>query len=138
MSSMDYNPLEDLRILVVDDQRSMRSILRRLLNEIGIRDIIEGSSGEDALEKIQIPYEKAPDLVICDLYMEHMDGLEFSNLVRRQKVEKLAGIPILILTGEQDKMIVGVAKQAGATKVLSKPISAPELKIEISAAIGFG
>ena len=116
----------------------MRGILRRLLNDIGVRDIIEGSSGEDALEKIQTANEKAPDLVICDLYMEHMDGLEFCNLVRRQKVEKLEGTPILILTGERDKMMVDVAKQAGATTVLSKPISAPELKTEISTAIGFG
>ena len=107
---MIYNPLEDLRILIVDDQRSMRGILRRLLNDIGVRDIIEGSSGEDALEKIQTANEKAPDLVICDLYMEHMDGLEFCNLVRRQKVEKLAGTPIIILTGERDKMMVDVAK----------------------------
>ena len=135
---MIYNRLEDLRILIVDDQRSMRGILRRLLNDIGVRDIIEGSSGEDALEKIQTTNEKAPDLVICDLYMEHMDGLEFCNLVRRQKVEKLAGTPIIILTGERDKMMVDVAKQAGATTVLSKPISAPELKTEISTAIGFG
>ena len=135
---MIYNPLEDLRILIVDDQRSMRGILRRLLNDIGVRDIIEGSSGEDALEKIQTANEKAPDLVICDLYMEHMDGLEFCNLIRRQKVEKLEGTPILILTGERDKMMVDVAKQAGAATVLSKPISAPELKTEISTAIGFG
>ena len=135
---MIYNPLEDLRILIVDDQRSMRGILRRLLNDIGVRDIIEGSSGVGALEKIQTANEKAPDLVICDLYMEHMDGLEFCNLVRRQKVEKLAGTPIIILTGERDKMMVDVAKRAGATTVLSKPISAPELKTEISTAIGFG
>ena len=129
---------EDCRARIVDDQRSMRLIVRRLLNDIGIRDIIEGSSGEDALENIQIPNEKAPDMVICGLYMEHMDELEFSTLVRRQKVEQLAGIPILILTGEQDKMIVDVARQAGATKVLSKSISAPELKTEIAAAIEFG
>ena len=135
---MIYNPLEDLRILIVDDQRSMRGILRRLLNDIGVRDIIEDSSGEDALEKIQTANEKAPDLVICDLYMEHVDGLEFCNLVRRQKVEKPAGTPIIILTGERDKMMVDVAKQAGATTVLSKPISAPELKTGISTAIGFG
>ena len=92
---MIYNPLEDLRILIVDDQRSMRGILRRLLNDIVVRDIIEGSSGEDALEKIQTANEKAPDLVICDLYMEHMDGLEFCNLVRRQKVKNLREPPSL-------------------------------------------
>jgi len=129
---------EGRRACIVDDQRSMRLIVLQLLNDIGIRGIIGGSSGEDALENIQIPNEKAPDMVICGLYMEHMDELELSALVRRQKVEQLAGIPTLILTGEQDKMIVDVTRQAGATKVLSKPISAPELKTEIAATIEFG
>ena len=90
---MIYNPLEDLRILIVDDQRSMRGILRRLLNDIGVRDIIEGSSGEDALEKIQTANEKARDLVICDLYMEHMDGLEFCKFGPPPKSGKTCGNP---------------------------------------------
>ncbi len=69
--------------------------------------------------------------------MEGMDGLQFSNEIRRSKDPRVAGIPILILTGEQDTFIHEVVEDAGVTKVLLKPISGEELGKEIEAAVGF-
>ncbi len=70
--------------------------------------------------------------------MANMDGMEFVDMVRRNKVPKLAGIPIIILTGDKDTFMHAVSTQAGAAKVLTKPISAPDLRIEIAAVVGFG
>jgi two-component system, chemotaxis family, chemotaxis protein CheY len=113
-------------------------IVRRLLGQIEITNVIEAEDGQMALDYLENPSNQPPDLVICDLHMANVDGLEFSNLVRRNKVPRLAGIPILILTGDSDEFMHEVTEQAGATKVLTKPISAPDLRLEIASAIGFG
>ncbi len=135
---MSSDPLSELRVMVVDDQRTMRTIVKKLLEQIHIVEVTEAENGLEALEIIQNPSNPPPDLVICDLHMDKMDGLEFANLVRRNKVPKLAGIPILMLTGDKDTFMHEVSAQAGATKVLTKPISAPDLRTEIAAVIGFG
>ena len=135
---MSIDLFVSLRAMIVDDQRAMRMIIRSLLSQVEINNVIEAEDGQQALDYLQHPANQPPDLVICDLHMANVDGLEFSNLVRRNKVPKLAGIPILILTGDSDKFMHEVTEQAGATKVLTKPISAPDLRKEIAAAIGFG
>jgi two-component system, chemotaxis family, chemotaxis protein CheY len=135
---MSDDPLSELCVMIVDDQRAMRMIVRRLLGQIEITNVIEAEDGQMALDYLENPSNQPPDLVICDLHMANVDGLEFSNLVRRNKVPRLAGIPILILTGDSDEFMHEVTEQAGATKVLTKPISAPDLRLEIASAIGFG
>jgi two-component system, chemotaxis family, chemotaxis protein CheY len=135
---MSVDPLSEICVMIVDDQRAMRMIIRRLLSQENIENVIEAENGREALDFLLHPSNQTPDLVICDLHMANIDGLEFSNLVRRNKVPKLAGIPILILTGDHDTFMHEVTQQAGATKVLTKPISAPDLRKEIASAIGFG
>ena len=126
-----------IRVLVVDDHRTMRQIIRRLLGQIGVHDVDDAEDGEQALEKLRNPTADRPDIVICDLHMENMDGMDFCNHVRRDKNDAIRAIPVIILTGEQDPFVHDVTKQVGATTVLVKPVSAGDLKIEIEAAVGF-
>ena len=123
----------EIRALIIDDQSTMRSIVRQLLSQIGIHDIREAQNGEEALEIINQPNEEDPDIIICDLHMDKMDGLEFCNLVRRDKEHD---IPIIILTGDSDALLHEVSKQVGAVAVLTKPVSAPELLVHIRTALG--
>ncbi len=126
-----------LHILVIDDQRSMRSIMRELLHQIGVREIGTASDGEKGLEYLRRPMEDFPDLIICDLHMENMDGMEFCNAVRRDEALRNKHVPIIILTGDRDKLLHEVAKQVGAVTVVTKPITAEELKAVISDKVGF-
>lgn len=126
-----------IRVLVIDDQRSMRSIVRRLLSQVGITDVEEAENGEQALALLRQPNFTDPDVIICDLHMDHVDGLEFCNQVRRDESIRNRAIPILVLTGDLDTMIRDVSIQVGATAVLAKPISAIDLLKEIHDAIGF-
>ena len=68
--------------------------------------------------------------------MEGMDGLEFVNKIRRSKNQAIHQIPVLILTGDSDKLLHQVADQVGAAKILQKPISAPDLRKEIANILG--
>lgn len=108
-----------------------------MLGQIGIQDVADAEDGEAALEMLHSPQAKDPDLIICDLHMEKMDGMDFCNKLRLDKNEVLRAIPVIILTGEQDTFVHDVTRQVGATMVLVKPISAGDLKERIEAAIGF-
>lgn len=126
----------DLKVLVVDDYRSMRMLLRRMLNEMGIIQIDEAANGRVALERLTSP-SGMPDLVICDLHMEEMDGLEFLQTARRDEAVRNRQVPVLILTGESDPLLLEVVAQVGAAAVIHKPISTPDLAKRIEQIIGF-
>ncbi len=123
-----------VRVLVVDGQRGMRSILRQLLAQIGIEDVLEAANGEEAIEIIDRAEHVEPDVIICDLRLDKVDGLELCNMFRRDK-DRVT--PIIIVTGESDEFLHEVARQVGAVEVLTKPVSAPDLLEQIQAAIGF-
>jgi CheY-like chemotaxis protein len=132
------NPLSDLNVLVVDDHSAMRRILRRLLEAIDIRNVTEAANGAEAITILEgTSQDEDHDLVICDLFMDKMDGLEFCNAVRRSDPLRKRRIPIILLTAERDKLLLDVVRQVGATTVIHKPISAPDLKKVIERSVGF-
>ncbi|MEQ8666913.1 MAG: response regulator [Rhodospirillales bacterium] len=119
-------------IMVVDDQRAMRAIVRQLLSQQGMENVIEAENGLHAMKIMGLPDAQKPDVIICDLHMDGMDGMEFVHQLRRAKNQT----PVLILTGDRNEFLHEVTEQAGASKVLTKPISAPDLASEIHVAIG--
>ena len=127
----------NIKVLVVDDQATMRRIIRRSLRKIGITDVQQAENGAAALDWLNFPNNPSPDIIICDLYMDTMDGLEFANLIRRGKGGPAKSIPILLLTGENDKLLLEVAQQVGVTQVLQKPISPQDLGVAIAHALGY-
>ncbi len=129
--------LSCLRVLVVDDQPTMRSIVRRLLSQVGINNIDEAANGEEAIAKLRNPRAKDPDVIVSDLHMDGIDGLQLCNTIRRDKHIRNRSIPIVILTGDDDELIHEVSEQVGAVEVLTKPVNAKELFDCIQTAIGF-
>ena len=115
---------EHLRVLIVEDNLHMRSLLRTLLNSVGIREIVEASSGGSALTLLR---EKKCDLVLSDLAMKPMDGLEFSRTVRTAENSPNPFVPIIMITGHTEKHRVEAARDAGVTEFLAKPITAQSL-----------
>ena len=126
-----------IHVLVVDDQRTMRSIIRQLLGRVGINNVSEAEHGEQALAMVRAPMADIPDVIICDLPMPRMDGMALCNRLRRSEDVLHRGIPILILTGDEDELLHAVSRQVGASKILMKPIAANDLLAEIRAAVGF-
>jgi two-component system, chemotaxis family, chemotaxis protein CheY len=128
--------LSDLKVLIVDDQRTMRSILRQLLGSLGIKQTFEAENGELALEFLTDTKNPVVDAIICDVVMEKMDGMDFCNAVRRSDLGRIKNIPILMLTAMHDDMIEEVLRQVGAADIAHKPISAPELAKRIERLVG--
>jgi two-component system, chemotaxis family, chemotaxis protein CheY len=121
MLRIDFNKL---RFLVCDDNAHMRRILRTLLHSFGAREVYEAEDGATALEMYS---HYAPDIVITDWSMPIFDGLELTQMIRQPDGVGSPYAPIIMLTGHSEKRRVMVARDAGVTEFLAKPISAKGL-----------
>ena len=113
-----------LRFLVIDDNAHMRRILRTLLHGFGTREVYEAEDGAAGLEGFT---HFLPDIVITDWAMPIFDGLELSQMIRQPDSKGNPYAPIIMLTGHSEKRRVTVARDAGVTEFLAKPISAKGL-----------
>ena len=121
MFRIDFNKL---RFLVCDDNPHMRRILRTLLHSFGAREVYESEDGATALEMYS---HYVPDIVITDWSMPIFDGLELAQMIRQPESKGNPYAPIIMLTGHSEKRRVTVARDAGVTEFLAKPISAKGL-----------
>jgi two-component system chemotaxis response regulator CheY len=120
-----------LKVLVVDDQNSVRQMTRMTLEEIGIRHIHEAENGKQAMETASL---QPIDLIISDYNMPEMDGLNLLLAVRGHPVVRR--VPFILLTGRGDKELVMKAAQAGANNYLIKPFTTAILRSKIEQVIG--
>ena len=121
MFRIDFNKL---RFLLCDDNAHMRRILRTLLHSFGAREVYEAEDGATALEMYS---HYAPDIVITDWSMPIFDGLELAQMIRQPDSKGNPYAPIIMLTGHSEKRRVTMARDAGVTEFLAKPISAKGL-----------
>ena len=116
----------NLNFLVVDDYSTMRRIVKNLLNELGYPNVTEADDGTTAL-----PLLKSGnfDFLITDWNMPGMPGLELLKQVRAD--ERLAKLPVLMLTAEAKREQIVEAAQAGVNGYVIKPFTAATLKEKI-------
>ena len=120
-----------LRALVVDDQQTMRLLVRNGLQQLGFREIDDAIDGEDGLRKV---VTQPVHLVIADFNMPKLDGLQLLRAVRSNP--PTAKIAYIMLTGRADKDLVQRAVQFGVNNYLVKPFSIATLKEKIEAVFG--
>ena len=113
-------------ILIVDDSGAVRSVVRKLLMQLGFKNLDEASDGEVALAKIS---EKHFGLVISDWNMEPMSGQVLLENVRSNK--QYASLPFIMMTADPSIEKVVRAKHAGVTCFINKPFRAEELQAKI-------
>jgi two-component system chemotaxis response regulator CheY len=108
-----------MRVLVIDDSRTMRRIIIDILREVGMEEIVEAANGREGLAQLQ-RYADI-DLVLVDWNMPEMNGLEFIRAVRAEP--GLAAVRILMVTTETESNQVVLALNAGANEYLMKPFT---------------
>ena len=112
------------RILIADDEPDMLRFLKSQL--AGDFHIFEAVDGQQALEKAQ---QYVPDVILCDMMMPEMDGLEVSRRLRQRPGTE--HVPLLLLTARADEETKIAALTAGASDFLSKPFSTTELRVRL-------
>lgn len=118
-------------ILIVDDYKTMRSILRKMLNQIGFNNIDEAIDGQSALTKLK---KKDYGLIISDWNMGPMSGYELLQQVRT--TPKTRATPFILMTAEARTENLIAAKKAGVSGYIVKPFNADILKTKLAAVIG--
>jgi two-component system, chemotaxis family, chemotaxis protein CheY len=120
-----------LKVLVVDDQFSVRQMTRLALEKIGVRLIHEAENGQEALLKA---LAQPLDLIISDFNMPELDGMGLLRAVRgHQAIRKL---PFILITGRGDRELVVKAAQAGVNNYLVKPFDDSTLRQKMEAVLG--
>jgi CheY-like chemotaxis protein len=115
---------EEIEVLVVDDNSHMRTLLRELLRNLGIERIVEANDGDSGIQRLG---RSSPDVVITDLMMKPVDGLQFTRMVRDPNTSPDPFVPIIMVTGFSDKPRVEEARDAGVTEFLAKPVTCEAL-----------
>lgn len=109
------------RVLAVDDTITFRIMLSNCLRKAG-HEVIEAENGKQALERL---LADPPDIVITDLNMPVMDGLEFIERARGERAGR--ALPMLLLTTEVAESLKARAKEVGATGWLTKPFDPAQI-----------
>jgi len=108
------------KMLIVDDQKGVRRLLEELFRSEGW-DVRMAVDGREAIDKVD---EQIPDLVLMDVKMPNMNGLEASQVI----MDKYPGIPIVMMTAYGEIEVVNQALDAGVRKCISKPFDIMDLR----------
>lgn len=115
---MRYNLL---KILIVDDNHHMRVLIGEILRALGVRDIYEAANGAEGLQSLTT---HPVDIVMTDLAMQPLDGIDFVRLLRNAPESTNPMIPVVMITGHSTLQRVNEARDAGVTEFLAKPLTA--------------
>src|SRR5215217_9566203 len=121
--------VENSRVLVVDDEPQITLVLKTVLSSQGY-DVRTAAEGETALANFK---EWSPELVITDLYMPHMDGVELCRRIR-----ELSSVPIIVLSVKGEERTKVEALDSGADDYVTKPFGMDELLARVRAALRRG
>ena len=114
---------KNMKILIVDDFSTMRRIIKNLLRDLGFTNTEEADDGTTALPMLQTGKY---DLLITDWNMPGMQGIDLLRAVRAD--DKLATLPVLMVTAEQKREQIIEAAKAGVNGYIVKPFTAQTLK----------
>jgi two-component system chemotaxis response regulator CheY len=125
--------MDKVRVLIIDDSSVMRKIVERSLRQAGLEleKVVEAANGAEALAALQ---DNVVDLILCDINMPVMDGLEFVRQVATVKSAK--GVPIVMITTEGSESRVVAALSAGARGYIRKPFTPDQVKEHVLSLLG--
>jgi two-component system chemotaxis response regulator CheY len=119
-------PVSAIRVLVVDDDETMRALMRRTLERLGVTQIYAAKDGVDALA---LAKSQLPDVIVADYDMPVMHGLQLLKAVRLDP--SLAACGVIMLSGTANAEVVARARDLGAASFMMKPFCRDDLQRQI-------
>ena len=118
-----------MHALIVDDSTLMRKVIERALRQadIDFTLVTEASNGKEALDRLRLA--AAPDIILCDINMPGMDGIDF--LEARLAQNLAPGVPVVMISSKTNEQIVRRAIIAGARGFLCKPFTSEQVKARL-------
>jgi two-component system chemotaxis response regulator CheY len=120
-------------VLIVDDSSSMRAIIRKIMKVSGfnVGEVLEAADGKEA---IKVLTDEWVDLVLADINMPNMNGLELISEMKKN--EMLKSIPVVMITAEGSEKRIQESMKLGASGYIKKPFLPEEIKRTLSAIMG--
>ncbi len=126
-------PLEKMRILVVDDSRMSRTLITTHLAHSGFNNVETCQSAEEALGKLAPDTHETIDLILMDIVMKNMNGIEAVEKIKANP--NLRDVPVVMVSGVTDEESLVQAFAVGATDYIHKPIEKIELQVRVKSAL---
>jgi CheY-like chemotaxis protein len=125
---------QDSKVLVVDDDALMRRFIRLTLTKLPVKEIAEATDGAHGLQAVEA---FVPDIILSDVHMAPMGGLEFVRQLRAVTDKRLCRIPVIMLSADDKQETFHDAVPLGIFGHLSKPPQLEQLKEMMSRALKF-
>lgn len=125
-------PLQGLSVLLIDDSRAVRGVIKTLLRGLGVREVYESSDGAEA---IVLANTCRPDVALIDYDLGHVSGLDVVRGLRDTRMSPNPDLPVLLLAPVDLPYLVSGATEAGASAILPKPINASTLGASLETVI---
>ncbi|MFC3675641.1 response regulator [Ferrovibrio xuzhouensis] len=132
--SDDKAKYEKLRILIVEDEGYTRQMITGMLRQIGFNYINEAAEGGQGFKEV---VRLRPQVVLCDVHMEPVDGLAFLSKLRGFVNGEIAATPVIFLTADKQQETVLSAKQMKVDGYLVKPVALAILKQRLDALLKY-
>ena len=113
-----------LTVLVIEDSAFMRRTLNKLLAGFGFKNVLETDNAAEGLKMLQ---QFNVDIILLDLAMDPIDGIEFTKMMRTSSDTANPLVPIILITGHTERYRIEGARDAGVNEVLAKPVSSNDL-----------
>jgi CheY-like chemotaxis protein len=126
--------VEDAKVLLVDDDGVMRMFIVNLLTRLGVQHMQEASNGQSGLQKVA---SFRPDIIISDIHMSPIGGLEFVKQLRAHPVIELRKTPVLLMSADTSSQMLNQAVPLGVAGYIVKPPNLETLKIKLEHALKF-
>jgi len=120
-------------VLIVDDSLSMRKLIKKVIELSGfdVEEFLEAANGREALQLLE---DHWVDLVLCDIHMPEMDGLELLRQMRQEEV--LGRIPVIMISTEGREEVLKEAQELGAKGYVKKPFSPEKIRETMDRVMG--
>ncbi|UUX52000.1 response regulator [Nisaea acidiphila] len=132
MTGLSADDLRNLRVMVVEDDKPTRMLTRTFLEHLGFSDVIERENAAQALNDVT---RRHFDLIVTDLEMEPMNGLDLLLRVRRDANVTNPYVPVILITQHSDRDSVLRARDFGASAFVAKPVNFENLKRTVAAVL---
>lgn len=123
----------DFSVLVIEDEKFTRMVLAKMLATLGFKAVHQAEDGQSGLAAVEA---HDPDLVVCDVEMQPMDGLGFLRSLRASAEARRRALPVVFMTNRADQDRMAEAAALGADTFIVKPATPDALKEKLSAKLG--
>ena len=126
--------IENAKILVVDDDNVMRKFVMSLLTRLGVGEVQEAIDGQTGFV---LAGSFRPDLVLSDIHMHPLDGLEFVRRLRAHAIVELRRVPVLLMSADSSNQTLRESVPLGIAGYIIKPPQILSLKVKLEHALRF-